>query len=186
MQANNIFSAYLCFEQLPDEVRTRHKIKAGAVAKVPRYDLVKMAGYCKALSALTNNKGMAVFYLVETRGRINSPDSRRADRNLQGKNSLNVSSVYLLDCEPKGGRLVGYGNPPRDKTFSKDKRPNPFYDSRNDGFIFLISDEWKRIELLIIPNGYNTVLGNAKALQDGVYDEALETMRKAATPFFEY
>ena len=96
------------------------------------------------------------------------------------------SSVYLLDCEPKGGRLVGYGNPPRDETFSKDKRPNPFYDSRNDGFIFLISDEWRRIELLIIPNGYNTVLGNAKALQDGVYDEALETMRKAATPFFEY
>ena len=183
MQAN-IFSAYMVWEQLPDEVKKRHKIKVDS--KVPRFDLTHIAGYCKPLADLTNRKGQAVAYLVETRGIINSPDQRRADRYLQAKGSFNLSSIYLLDYDTKDGRMVGYGNPMRAETYSKEKRPNPFYDSRDDGFLFLISEDWKRIELLIVTNGINTILGNAKALADGVYNEALETMRKAATKFYQY
>lgn len=181
----NIFSAYLQFKQLPDEVKSRNKIKLGA--KIPRYDLTRIAGYYKPIESLKTNKGLVYVYLTETRGIINSPDQRRADRFLMAKESLNFSSVYLLDCStPTNGNLIGYGNPNRSKTFGKDKKPNPFLECKDDGFLFLISEDWQSIETLIIPNGYNTILGNAKALADGVYNEALATMRAAAKTFFQY
>ena len=180
----NIFSAYLKFEQLPDEAKSRNKIKLGA--KVPRFDLTRLAGYYKPLQALQNQKGQIILYLNETRGVIDSPDQRRADRFLMGKDSLNFSSVYLLDCSTNGGGFVGYGNPNRSKTFGKDKKPNPFFDCKDDGFLFLIAPDWQAVEVLIIPDGCNTILGNAKALEDGVYNEALATMRTAAKTFFQY
>ncbi len=180
----NIFSAYLKLEQLPDEVKSRNKIKLGA--KVPRFDLTRLAGYYKPLESLKNKKGQIILYLNETRGIIDSPDQRRADRFLMGKDSLNFSSVYLLDCSTNGGGFVGYGNPNRAKTYSKDKKPNPFLEVKNDGFLFLIAPDWRSVEVLIIPDGYNTILGNAKAMADGVYNEALATMRATAKTFFQY
>lgn len=180
----NIFSAYLKLEQLPDEVKSRNKIKVGA--KVPRFDLTRLAGYYKPLESLKNKKGQIILYLNETRGIIDSPDQRRADRFLMGKDSLNFSSVYLLDCSTNGGGFAGYGNPNRAKTYSKDKKPNPFLEVKNDGFLFLIAPDWRSVEVLIIPDGYNTILGNAKAMADGVYNEALQTMRAAAKTFFQY
>ena len=180
----NIFSAYLKLEQLPDEVKSRNKIKLGA--KVPRFDLTRLAGYYKPLESLKNKKGQIILYLNETRGIIDSPDQRRADRLLMGKDSLNFSSVYLLDCSTNGGGFVGYGNPNRSKTYSKDKKPNPFLEVKNDGFLFLIAPDWRAVEVLIIPDGYNTILGNAKAMADGVYNEALATMRATAKTFFQY
>jgi len=182
----NIFSAYLNFQQLPDEVKTRNKIKTGA--KIPRYDLTRMAGYYKPIDSMKTNRGLVYLYLTETRGIINSPDQRRADRFLMGKDSLNFSSVFLFDCSTliDGNRLIGYGNPNRAATFGKNKTKNPFLECKDDGFLFLISNDWQTIETLIIPNGYNTILGNAKALADGVYTEALETMRTTAQTFFPY
>lgn len=181
----NIFSAYLLFQQLPDEIKTRHKIKVGA--SVPRFDLTMMAGYYKPLQCLQNKKGQVVMYLSETRGIISSPDQRRADRFLMAKQSLNFSSIFLLDCPPlANGDLVGYGNPNRSKTFGKAKIPNPFLECKDDGFLFLISHNWQTIEIVVIPDGCNTIFGNAKALADGVYNEALETMRNSAKTFFQY
>ena len=180
----NIFSAYLKLEQLSDEVKSRNKIKVGA--SVPRFDLTRLAGYYKPLESLKNKRGQIILYLNETRGIIDSPDQRRADRFLMCKNSLNFSSVYLLDSTPNDGSLIGYGNPNRAKTYSKDKKPNPFLEVKDDGFIFLIAPDWQTIETLIIPNGYNTILGNAKALADGVYNEAFGLMRATAKTFFQY
>ena len=181
----NLFSAYMKLEQLPDEVKNRHKIKVGA--SVPRFDLTRLAGYYKPLESLKNKKGQIILYLNETRGIIDSPDQRRADRFLMGKDSLNFSSVYLLDCStPTNGNLIGYGNPNRAKTFGKEKKPNPFLEVKNDGFLFLIAPDWRAVEILVIPDGCNTILGNAKALADGVYNDALVTMRATAKTFFAY
>ena len=180
----NIFSAYLKLEQLPDEAKSRNKIKLGA--KVPRFDLTRLAGYYKPLESLKNKKGQIILYLNETRGIIDSPDQRRADRFLMGKDSLNFSSVFLLDGSTNGSGFVGYGNPNRSKTFGKKKLPNPFLECKNDGFLFLIAPDWQAVEILVIPDGCNTILGNAKALADGVYNEALGTMRATAKAFFQY
>ncbi len=173
------------FEQLPDELKRRNVIKVGA--KVPRYDLTRLAGYYQPLQSLKTQKGQVYLYLQEAKDRINSPDERRAERYLQGKDSLNLSSVYLLKRSTlTDGSIVGYGNPDRSKTFSKTHKPNPFYESRNDGFLFLITPDWVTIEILVVSDGYNTIQGNAKGLADGAYNEALETMRAAAKTFFQY
>lgn len=182
-----IFSTYIRLEQLPDEVKKRHGGKVGA--KVPRYDVTATAGYYRPLEALKNSKGMVIMYFNETRGIIDSPDQRRADRFLmarQGKDSINVSSVFLLNVSTTEGKpLIGYGNP-NGNTKLRSGSPNSFAECKNDGFLFVITPDRQRIEMLVIPNGLNTILGNAKALADGVYDEALKTMREAATTFFQY
>jgi len=189
------FEAYIRLEQLADDVKRANKVKVGA--KVPRYDVTATAGYYKPLEALTNAKGMCILYLNETRGVITSPDARRADRFLMGragKDSVNVSSVYLLNPDTEGstaadtaaeGSIVGYGNP-NGFHILKSGNPNPFYGSGHDGFLFLISPDWRLIEWLVVPDGVNTILGNAKAMADGVYNEALQTMRAAATTYYDY
>ena len=180
-----MFVAYIKLEQLPVEVIKRHGGRGG---KTQRYDVTRLAGYYPPFERLKTEKGIVFMYLMENRGIINSPDNRRADKRLQAKDSLNFSSIYLLDnsMPTNSGYFVGYGNPDRAKTYSKDKRPNPFYESRNDGFVFIITPDWKTIEILVVPDGCNTILGNAKALADGVYNEALNTMRATAKPFFNY
>ena len=191
------FTAYIRLEQLPDEVKKRHGGKAGA--KVPRYDVTATAGYYKPLKDLQNSKGMVVLYLNETRGIIDSIDTRRADRFLMGKkpfvsssgkkgnDSVNISSVFLPNVTPttEGKPIIGYGNP-NGYRLLKSGNPNPFYCNRTDGYLFLIAPDWRQIEWLVIPNGLCTILGNAKALADGVYNEALQTMRAAAKTYFDY
>lgn len=177
-----MFSGYFRIEQLSDEVKVVHKIKIGA--KVPRFDLVAQAGDYKPFEALKNPKGMTIFYLNECKGIINSPDSRRADRYLQGKDSINFSSVYLLDCSAQNH--IGYGNPSNAKTFGKKQVSNPFLNYKNDGYLFIISKDFKTIEILIIPNGKFTIMSNAKELADGKYDEAIDQIRASSRPDFLY
>ncbi len=183
---NQFFSVYVKMEQLPDEVKRRNKIKVGA--KIPRYDVTAMAGYYKPLEQLRNPKGQIYFNLNPTKGIINSSDQRRADRYLQGINSYNLTSVYLLDYTTNANDYIfAYGNPNGGATFGgKKKRPNPFFENRNDGFLFVITPDWQTIEMLVILNGANTILGNAKALEDGVYSSQLETIRATAKPIFNY
>ena len=181
-----MFSAYIRLEQLPDDVKSRNKIKLGA--SIPRFDVTATAGYYKPLEKLKNLKGQIYLYLTETRGIINSPDQRRADRFLMAKNSINFSSVYLLEQPTDGsGFFVGFGNPNDKKTCGKGKKiENPFYDNRNDGFLFVISHDWKSIEVLVIPDGKFTIMGNAKQFADGCLNEAINTLRKEAKTFFQY
>lgn len=184
---NNIFKAYLNLVQLPPEIKRRNGIKIGA--KNPRFDLTFFSGYYEPLNSLKNGKGQIFLTLNKTRGIIRSPDNRRADCFLGAiGNYLNFSSVFLLDNSIEGNRniKVGYGNPDRNKTFGKDKKPNPFYNYKEDCFLFLIAPDWQTIEILVVSDGYNTMLASAKALADGVYNEELKTMRATATTFFQY
>lgn len=179
------FTAYIRLEQLPDEVKQKNGCKCG---KTPRYDVTATTGYHKPLEALKNGKGMVYLYLNDTRGIIDSPERRRADRFLMGKrkgDSVNVSSVYLLQTAAEGGSLFGFGNP-NGKPKLSNGNPNPFFECRSDGYLFIISPDWRLIEWLIIPDGLCTIQGNAKALADGIYNRELETVRERAKTFFDY
>lgn len=183
-----IIPAYIRVEQLPDEVKQRHKIKVGA--KVPRYDGIAMYGNCKAFWELMNDKRQLVLYLNETyRNRLtntaSNPASRQADRYLQGKGSINVSSIYLTEYTTADGRRVGYGNPDPSPTYGKERKPSPFKGCR-DGFIFLITPDWQTIEILVVADGSYNLIGTAKAMADGAYDEVLATYREIAAPIYKY
>ena len=176
------FKAYMLLEQLPDELKAKHKIKLGA--KVPRYDLTRFSGYYPELESLKNPKGQIYFNLIKTEYAIDTTDQRRADRFLQGKGSFNFSSVYLLNLNTE--QLIGFGNPNGNKTYSKEHKPNPFFATKTDGYLFVVTPDWKAIEILVISGGLYTIEANAKALADGEYNEALATLRAAAKPIFEY
>lgn len=184
---NNIFKAYLTLIQLPDEVKKRNGIKTGS--KNPRFDCVRMSGNYKPLDSLKNGRGQLFLTLAKARGIIRSPDNMRAEYFLGAKgNKLNFSSIYMYNSPITGNEKikVGYGNPDRNKTFGKDKKPNPFFDFKEDCFLFLIAPDLLTIEILVVSDGYNTMLANAKALADGVYSEELKTMRATAITFFQY
>lgn len=179
-----MFSAYLCLEQLPDSIKEQHGIKVGG--STPRFDLTRMAGSLPGLEALANRRGQIVMYLQQARGIINSQDGRRADCFLMAKNSLNFSSLYLLNRTTDGAPFVGFGNPLPGQTYGKDNRPNPFYQSRNDGYIFLVSPDWVRIEVLIVPDGKYTIVGEAGMVQKGLLDDAIQSIREHAHTFYPY
>lgn len=168
---NYMFTAYMQFVKLADKER-----------KIDAYEARAIAGYYKPFEALKTKSGSIRVYLNETRGIVNSPDNRRAQKFIQGKNSLNVTSVFVLDVETCKDYFVAYGQPPRAEVYGKEKRPNPFHDNKDDGFLFVISKDWRFIEMLVVDGGCNTILGNAKALADGEYNEMLERLRATAQP----
>lgn len=174
------FLAYMKFQELPKEVKANNKIKVDAV--IPRYDLVLMAGYWGGLNGLKTKKGLAYLNLIRN-------DSTQvingAQWRLQTKDSCNFSSLFVI-TQKLDNCFVGYGNPLRKETFSIKQKPNPFYEYKNDGLLFVISEDWKQIEVLIIKDGFFTIQGNAEALANGCFNEALETMRATAKEFYQY
>jgi hypothetical protein len=176
-----MFDCYLRLEQLPAEIKSRHKIKLDA--KTPRFDVTAQFGYFKPLEYLKNPKGMIILYLQATDGMINSIDRRRADVWLQCKNSVNFSSIYMLDLGTE--TVIGYGYPPDTKTL-KGGKENVFFDNRADGYLFLANKDFSQIEILIIPNGKHIVQGVAKQLADGKLNEILQQFRAEAKPIFQY
>ncbi|MDR1120473.1 MAG: hypothetical protein LBM08_06105 [Dysgonamonadaceae bacterium] len=91
-----------------------------------------------------------------------------------------------------GETLIGHGEPPRkemlkpirekkkDGSITLKKHPNPFYENRTDGYLFIVAPDMKTIEILVISNGSALIRGYAAMLADGQLDEALEQMRNEA------
>jgi hypothetical protein len=184
---------YLKTEQLPKEVKTRHKIKAEA--KIPRLDVTAQAGYYKPLEALKNHKGMIYLNLMGTDGLINSTDRRRADVWLQCR-AGNFSSIFTLDLGNENV-IVAYGNPADEKYFKPQKvktkdgvktvpRPNPFYENRADGFLFIAAPDYSKIEIIIVPNGRYHIQSICKEYADEKLNGILTVLRAAAQPIFQY
>ena len=153
--------------------------KDGTESKTPRYVATAQAGYFKPLQAIKNASDEIVMY-YQRNDKCN-PNSK-AETRLQCKGSVNFSSVYL-DNLKTGEMLIGSGEPPQTvelKDGKKGSKQNPFYESRDDGYLFLIAPDLNTIEILIIPNGRQLIKGYAKMLSDGVLNETLNVLRKQA------
>jgi len=176
-----MFDCYIRLQQLPDKVKLSNKIKIG---KTPRLDCIAFAGYYKGIEPLISKKGQLKFYLMETRGIINSNDQRRANYFLMGDKSINFSSLFIQNFETNNF-LYGFGEPNRNKVL-KNGQTNPMHSYSNDGYLFIIKPDFTEIEILIISNGRYLIQGYLKELANGKYNEALEMMRKQAKPIYNY
>lgn len=176
--------AYYKFLQLSDEIKAAN----GITAKTPRFDCTEKAGNYEPLESLKNKAGILFCYLSETRGIIDSPTKRRADRFLHTSASLNITSLFLFPQPVAGLGFVGFGNPLKEPTYGKGKKKkqNPFYNYSKDGFLFVVSPDWQQIEMLVLRNCLYTIEGNAKLLADGFYNGDLQAFRVAAQPFYLY
>lgn len=152
--------------------------------KTPKYRVVKSAGYYPPMEALKGRDGEISFYLMASKDSLNTKDNAPAMK-LQGKNSLNFTGLkeYFI-----GGKMSGfaYGYPLDKETYSKDNRPNPFYEYREDCFLFVMhssgeaSTQPQAIELLVLEGA--KVMGAAylKQLVMGGFDEELQQSRNIA------
>ncbi len=189
------FNCYLKMEQLPPDVKERNGIKFKDVKNI-RLDCTAQNGTYTGFDLLVIG-GMLKFYVLPTTsgGVVKCSDSRRAGYRLQGGVSklgaINVSSIFYLNLETKGGVVFGYGEP-NDKPLleSKDKagnfNQNPMIPYKIDGYLFITDPTYSVFEILIVPDGRLLLLELCRSLANGQFDEALNKMRATAKPIFDY
>lgn len=106
--------------------------------KTPKYVIKAETGFYEPMEHIKGRNGLVSMYLMEKlKDGANVPSMR-----LQAKDSLNFTGLkdYFID-----GKLSGfaYGYPLADKVYSSKKIENPFYEYRNDGFLFIIHQDQK-------------------------------------------
>lgn len=151
--------------------------------KTPKFTLIEQAGYYPPMELLKGRDGQISMNLMEKLKEGENVPSMR----LQAKNSLNFTGLkeYFVD-----GKLSGYayGYPLDKPTYSKDEKQNPFYEYKEDGFLFLIHQDDKApgnqiptcIELVVLEGAKILISAYCKQLVMGGFDEALQSLREQA------
>lgn len=151
--------------------------------KTPKYTITAQAGYYPPMELLRGRDGQISMNLMEKLKEGDNVPSMR----LQAKNSLNFTGLkdYFQD-----GKLSGfaYGYPLDKQIYSKDDKSNPFFDYKQDGFLFLIEQDEKgqtnltptSIELVVLEGAKVLISAYCKQLVMGGFDEALQALREQA------
>lgn len=154
--------------------------------KTPKYVVTAQAGYYPPMEQMKGRNGLVSMYLMEKlKEGANVPSMR-----LQAKDSLNFTGLkeYFVD-----GRLSGfaYGYPLADKTYSSKKKENPFYEYKNDGYLFIVHQDRNAntapeqirptiIELIVLDGAKVLISSYCKQLMMGGFDEAIKSLREQA------
>lgn len=175
-----MIGAYYKLVSLPDEVRAGNKIKSKA-----RLDCVsffdRVPGGYKGLTIFVNGKGQLFFYKTPAREIVEANSKRISEWSLTNC-SLNFSSIYIEDFDFSE---YGYGYPNANRLLSNGS-PNPLFNFRNDGYLFIVNPDYSVIEILIIPDGRNLIGSFYHRLIDGGFDEDVKRCREQARPFYNY
>ncbi len=149
--------------------------------KTPKYTIIAQAGYYPPMEHLRGRDGLVSMNLMEKLKEGDNVPSMR----LQAKNSLNFTGLkdYFKD-----GKLSGYayGYPLDKATYSKDNKQNPFFEYKNDGFLFIMHDSDKEtvaptcIEFIVLEGAKVLISAYCKQLLMGGFEDALEQLRKQA------
>ena len=133
------------------------------------------------MEQLKGRDGKISFNLMEKLKEGNSVPSMR----LQGKSSLNFTGLkeYFED-----GKLSGYayGYPLEKPTYSSKEKPNPFYEYKDDGYLFIVEADKNdqnniiptSIELVVLQGAKVLISAYCKQLVMGGFDDALDMLRK--------
>ena len=152
--------------------------------KTPKYTITAAAGYYPPMEQLHGKDGNISMNLMEKlKDGQNVPSMR-----LQAKNSLNFTGLkeYFQD-----GKLSGfaYGYPYDMETYgNKPQRKNPFYEYRNDGFLFIIHQDEQdpaniipsAIEMIVLENAKVLISAFLKQLVMGGFDTEVKALREQA------
>ena len=151
--------------------------------KTPKYTIIGESGYYPSMEHLRGRDNKISMNLMEKLKEGSNVPSMR----LQAKNSLNFTGLkdYFIDGEISG---CAYGYPDDKPTYSSKNKPNPFYDYREDGYLFLIHQDENNpqnlipisIELMVLEGAKAVISGYCKMLSQGGFDEALMSARKVA------
>jgi len=151
--------------------------------KTPKFTIEEKVGFYPPMTEIEGrDKRVSVNLMEKLKEGENVPSMR-----LQAKNSLNLTGLkeYFL-----GGKLSGYayGYPYDKPTYSKDEKQNPFYEYRDDGFLFIMHPNPKdptdivptAFEMIVLENAKLLISAYCKQLVMGGFDEAIEQLRHQA------
>lgn len=161
---------------LSDETKALNKIRSKA-----RLDCIAYAGNYKGLTNFVNKQGQLFFYLTPCSNFVEAQSKRVAEWSLTNR-GLNFSSIYIEDFD---FLEYGYGYPNANSRLSNGE-PNPLFLYKNDGYLFIVNNEFTEIEILIIQNGRNLISHFYQHLIDGNFDTDIQKMRAEAKPFYNY
>lgn len=157
--------------------------------KIPKYKITAQAGYYPPMEELEGRDGKISMYLQVSKD-SGSTAANAPAMKLQAKNSLNFTGLkdYFIN-----GRLSGfaYGYPLGARTYSTKQKANPFFEYRNDGFLFIVHQDQAAeteagrikpscIELIVLARAKALVSSYCKMLQMGGFNDALQSLRQQA------
>ena len=153
--------------------------------KTPKYTILWQCGYYPPMEQLKGKSGLVSMNLMP---QSREDKSSTPPMRLQGKNSINFTGLkdYWIEGKISG---FAYGYPDPRPTYSSQNKPNPFYDYKDDGFLFIFHyDEQDPTNLtpisieLIVLDGAKVLIGAyCKMLAMGGFDEALAALKKQAS-----
>lgn len=151
--------------------------------KTPKYTITEWAGYYPPMEKLRGRDGRISLNLMDKiKEGMNIPSMR-----LQAKGSLNFTGLkeYFAD-----GKLSGfaYGYPDSRETYSSKKKPNPFFEYKDDGFLFVVHQNPKdptsiipiQIELIVLEKARVLIPAYLKQLMMGGFGKELAQLREQA------
>lgn len=151
----------------------------------PKYTIIGAAGFYPPMELL---RGRDTKVSMNLMGKLKEGENVPSMR-LQAKGSLNFTGLKEWF---ENGKLSGfaYGYPSNKPTYSKDNKPNPFYDYRNDGYLFVVHQDQSNpknlvpteIELIVLEGVKVLISSYCKQLAMGGFNEDLENLRKLAKP----
>lgn len=151
----------------------------------PKYTIVGAAGYYPPMEQLRGRDKKVSMNLMEKLKEGGNVPSMR----LQAKGSLNFTGLkeWFKDKKLSG---FAYGYPMKEPVYSSKNKPNPFYDYRNDGYLFVVHQDQSNpenlipteIELIVLEGARVLISAYCKQLVVGGFDEALNNLRKQAKP----
>lgn len=151
----------------------------------PKYTIIGAAGFYPPMELL---RGRDTKVSMNLMGKLKEGENVPSMR-LQAKGSLNFTGLKEWF---ENGKLSGfaYGYPSNKPTYSKDNKPNPFYDYKNDGYLFVVHQDQSNpknlvpteIELIVLEGVKVLISSYCKQLAMGGFNEDLENLRKLAKP----
>lgn len=172
--------AYYKLQKLPEAIRAAHKIKSADRLDCTHFADETDTAY-KGLEPFMNHKGQLFFYLTAARQFVTTQAKRIAEWSLT-KSSLNLSSLYIEDfANPE----YAYGYPNGSQKLSNGSE-NPLYEFRSDGYLFILSDKLKQIEIIVLPEQRNLISNWYQLLIDNELEQDISRLRQNAKPFFDY
>lgn len=152
--------------------------------KTPRYTIAAQAGYYPPMEQLRGRNGLVSMFLLK---QDREDSSSTPPLKLQAKNGLNFTGLkdYWIEGVMSG---LAYGYPYGKPTYSSKNKPNPFFDYKDDGFLFIIHCDEKdpsniiptSIELIVLEGAKVLISAYCKMLSMGGFDEALAALREQA------
>ncbi|MDD3040203.1 hypothetical protein [Bacteroides sp.] len=157
--------------------------------KTPKYVITAQASYFPPMENIVGRDGKVSMYLQVSKDSGSKKDNAPAMK-LQAKDSLNFTGLkdYFVD-----GKLSGfaYGYPLAAKAYSSKQKSNPFYEYKDDGYLFIIHQDKNAntapeqirptiIELIVLEGAKVLISSYCKQLMMGGFDEAIKSLRDQA------